>query len=268
MFSEFIKKYPKLDRNIKKLVNNYYLNNMAERASNRELLAQARQSTIGIKPIADGPLVSVLIPTYNRAKILVERTIPSILAQTYANFEVVVIGDRCTDNTGGLLAALGDKRIKYYNLTERDEYPGCSKDKWHVAGTIPRNIAIERCSGDWLAPLDDDDEFSEDHIESLLENAYKTGSEMVYGKVLWEIRPEEWIELGAYPPRCGRISHLAVLYSARLKFFKYDLNAWRYGEPGDWNMWRRMKEAGVKIGFADKVVGKHYLEGSQKGNVK
>ena len=37
-------------------------------------------------------------------------------------------------------------------------------------------------------------------------------------------------------------------------------DCWKYVEPNDWNMWRRMKEADVKIGFLDKVVGKHYKE--------
>jgi len=55
------------------------------------------------------------------------------------------------------------------------------------------------------------------------------------------------------------------LYDSKLKFFKHDINTWRYFEPDDWNMWRRMKEAGVRIGFVNKVVGKHYLERQQWG---
>ena len=51
--------------------------------------------------------------------------------------------------------------------------------------------------------------------------------------------------------------------SFKIKFFKYDINAWKYAEPADWNMWRRMKKAGVRIGFLNKVVEKHYLEGTQ-----
>ncbi|MGC8913894.1 MAG: hypothetical protein ACP5LE_08260, partial [Thermoplasmata archaeon] len=89
--------------------------------------------------------------------------------------------------------------------------------------------------------------------------------EMVYGVVQMEKRDGEWVNIGSYPPKCGGICHLAVLYHSKLKFFKYDINSWKYGEPADWNMWRRMKEAGVRIGFINKVVGKHYLEGTQKG---
>ena len=78
-----------------------------------------------------------------------------------------------------------------------------------------------------------------------------------------EMEPSKWANLGSYPLKCGEICHLSVLYHSKLKFFKYDINAWKYGVPADWNMWRRMKEAGVRIGFIDRVVGKHYLERNQ-----
>ena len=47
----------------------------------------------------EDPLVSVYVPTYNRADLLMERAVGSILAQTYRNFELIVVGDHCTDDT-------------------------------------------------------------------------------------------------------------------------------------------------------------------------
>jgi len=243
---------------------NYYLKNWAECKKNKKLLNDARNNT---KEDSNNrnPLISVRIPTYNRGGILVERTIPSILRQAYQKFEIVIVGDHCTDNTEELLKKFNDKRIKFYNLPQRGNYPADPMDRWMVAGVVPMNKGIELCSGEWIAPLDDDDEFSEGHLETLLNYALEHDYEMVYGVVQMETKPGEWINLGSYPLKGGKICHLAVLYHSRLKFFKYDISAWKYGEPADWNMWRRMKEAGVRIGFVNRVVGKHYLEGMQRG---
>jgi hypothetical protein len=83
---------------------------------------------------------------------------------------------------------------------------------------------------------------------------------MVYGIAQMEMEPGKWVDCGSSPLRYKHICHLSVLYSSILKFFRYDVNAWKYVEPDDWNLWRRMKEAGVRIGFLNHVVGKHYLE--------
>lgn len=227
---------------------------------NKSLLDNARKNEDINK---DKPLVSVLIPTYNRAEILTRRTIPSILNQTYENIEIIIVGDNCSDETSRMISKIKDDRIIFHNLSERGKYPQNPKDRWMVAGTAPANKAIELASGQWIAPLDDDDEFLKDHIEVLLNFALQNDYEMVYGKVEMEIEPGKWEELGSYPLKFAHISRIAALYQSKLRFFKYDINAWKYGEPGDWNMWRRMKEAGVKIGFIDRVVGKHHLEFTQ-----
>jgi glycosyltransferase involved in cell wall biosynthesis len=129
-----------------------------------------------------------------------------------------------------------------------------------VAGSIPRNKGLELASGEWIAPLDDDDEFSEDHLEVLLSHALQNEYELVYGVIQMEIAHGRWVNCGSLPLKYAYICHPSVLYHSKLKFLKYDVNSWRYNEPDDWNLWRRMKEAGVKIGFVDRVVGRHYLE--------
>jgi|SRR5664280_226144 Glycosyl transferase family 2 len=57
------------------------------------------------------PLVSVCMATLDRAELLIERSIASVLAQTHRNLQIVVVGDNCTDDTMQRLAALGDSRI-------------------------------------------------------------------------------------------------------------------------------------------------------------
>lgn len=250
----------RLTRLLYRVRYNYYIHNRRERAKNLKMLERIRASATVTAP-NERPLVSILVSTYNNSRELTERAIPSVLRQTYTNLEIIVVGDHCTDDTDERLKALTDDRVTFYNLPKRGEYPHHNRKKWQVAGVAPANKALEMCSGEWIAPLDDDDEFTDDHVEVLLNGALHGGYEMVYGKVLFEGREREptWYEVGAFPLRERTISRISVLYRSTLIFFKYDQEAWRFNEPADWNLWRRMKEAGVRIGFVDHVVGTHYV---------
>jgi glycosyltransferase involved in cell wall biosynthesis len=206
------------------------------------------------------PLISVIIPTYNRGKILTERTIPSVLSQTYHNFEVIIVGDHCTDDTEQLLGGINDKRIRYINLSKRGKYPQDPWFRWLVAGSVPRNTGLKLAKGEWIAPFDDDDEFSHDHLESLLNFALEKDYELVYGAVEMQNEEGKWAKCGSTPLRKDNICHMSILYHSKLKLLKYNPASWKIREPDDWNLWRRMQEAGVKIGFLDRIVGKHHRE--------
>jgi hypothetical protein len=247
----------------KRLLRGFYVSNWIQCKTNRKLLEKARAN---LKyDLNDKPLVSVIISTYNRSKLLTERAIPSVLRQTYQNFEIIIVGDNCTDDTEELVSKFNDKRIIFHNLPKRGSYPTNPRHRWMVAGVVPANKSLELASGNWIAPLDDDDEFSEDHIELLLDKALKNKCEMVYGKCQVEIQPGKWVSIGSYPPELGAVYKVTILQHSKLKFFKYDINAWKNEEADDWNILRRMIEAGVKIGFVNKSVGKHYLERQQWG---
>ncbi len=61
------------------------------------------------------PLVTVIIPTYNRAKLIVS-ALNSIFAQTYQNYEILVMDDASTDNTEEVIRELHSEKIRYYKL--------------------------------------------------------------------------------------------------------------------------------------------------------
>jgi glycosyltransferase involved in cell wall biosynthesis len=206
------------------------------------------------------PLVSVLIPTHNRARLLADRSLASVLQQTYSRVEIVVVGDGCTDDTASMIARIGDPRIRFENLPARGHLPEDPELAWLVAGTAAANRAATLARGQWFAWLDDDDEFSKDHIEILLEACLNKRWEFAYGIMEMEVEPEVWKPVGAFPPHLGEICNASVLYARYLRFLRYDPEAWRNGEPGDWNLWKRMWGAGVRMGFVDAVVGRHYLE--------
>jgi glycosyltransferase involved in cell wall biosynthesis len=88
--------------------------------------------------------ISVVLPTWNRAH-LVHKAIDSVLAQTYRDFELVVVNDGSTDDTAAALARYGD-RIRVVHR----ENGGPSQS---------RNSGVEAARHDWVAFLDDDDEF-------------------------------------------------------------------------------------------------------------
>lgn len=206
------------------------------------------------------PLVSVRIGTYNRARILCERTLPSVIAQTYPNWEAVIVGDACTDDTAARIAALDDPRIRFYNRPVRGPYPADPIDFHLVAGVFPANEGLDLARGAWIAPLDDDDEFSPDHIQTLLGAAIAERAEFVYGQmrvIIEQSDAQTWF--GTWPPAFGDFGLQSAVYHAHLKGFRYDINAYRHGEPDDWNLTRRMIAAGVRFHYVQRAVGVYHV---------
>ena len=129
-----------------------------------------------------------------------------------------------------------------------------------VAGSVPMNHARGLARGAWIAPLDDDDEITPDHVELLLGVASEHRLEFVYGLAETELADGSWTLVGSWPPVQGGITHGSILYAAELDFLGYDEESWREDEPTDWNRWRRMIEAGIRMGRIDQVVYRHYAE--------
>lgn len=227
-------------------------------AARKRLEAQRLNTPVIWRP-SHLPLVSVRIATYNRGRLVAERAIASALNQTYENVEVVVVGDHCDDETERAVLSIRDPRVRFENLARRGDYPSNPDCRWMVAGTVPMNRGLDLARGEWIAPLDDDDEFTPDHVEVLLDACRSRDLEFAYGVAEMEVQPNVWEHLGRWPLRNGGIVHASVLYMARIAFLRHDIEAWRLWEPGDWNLWRRMREAGVRMGFVNKVVCRHYF---------
>jgi len=218
------------------------------------LLRKAREHCeAAYSTLDEKPLVSVIIPTWNRGSLLVDRTLPSVFEQTYENLEIVVVGDCCTDATAELLGAIHDPRLHFFNLPERGNYPQERKALWQVAGSAPKNKALEVCRGKWIAPLDDDDVFTPNHIAVLLRFAQEHHLEFVYGKLKIEVSPGKWKEKGFVKQEMS-MQNSTTLFRGYLKLFRPDINAWRLGLTGDYHRTIRYREAGVRIGFLNEVV--------------
>jgi Glycosyl transferase family 2 len=205
------------------------------------------------------PLVSVPIATFNAAELLVDRTIASVRSQTYDRWEIVVVGDGCTDDTATRVARLGDPRIRFVNLPFRAVYPNDPHERWLVAGGPPWNRAIELCRGEWISPLDDDDELLPNHMKTLLDLALERRAEYAYGTLEQVAEPGAEPFIFSFPPELGRIGLQQALYLRGLSFFESDIYSWAMDEPADWNIIRRMRDAGVRMEATEEPVARHYL---------
>lgn len=203
------------------------------------------------------PLVTIRIPCYDRGPLVVERAINSALAQTYRNLEILVVGDGATPETVAAVEAVDDPRLRFVNLPHTD-YPKDPSRRWMVMAHGPRNYALDAARGAWITTLDDDDEYTPDHVEVLLRAAIERRLEFVYGQseVIAPDGPRGL--LGRWPPSYGAFTDGAILYSGRLRFMKYDPESWLERLPADWDLWRRMLAAGVKMGFVEHVVYRYF----------
>jgi glycosyltransferase involved in cell wall biosynthesis len=92
------------------------------------------------------PKVSVIIPTHNRAHFL-PGAILSVLNQTFQDFEIIVVDDASSDNTSEIVAAFNDERIRFF------------RHDTNKGGSAARNTGILNSKCDYIAFLDDDDEW-------------------------------------------------------------------------------------------------------------
>lgn len=210
--------------------------------------------------IPENPLVSVVVATYNRAELLAERCVSSVLNQTYENLELIVVGDNCTDDTEEVMAGIEDPRLRFVNLPEHDEYPADPSRWWMVAGTPPTNKGLSMAQGDFIAHLDDDDEYLPDRLEKLVGFAAENDCDFVWHPFWWEDKDEEWHVWEASEFAEGQVTNASVFYRSWFKRFESEINAYRLREPGDWNRFRKIKYLDPTYMRYPEPLSKHYRE--------
>jgi glycosyltransferase involved in cell wall biosynthesis len=226
-----------------------------EEPANRRRLDVLRKSADYEAAFTDAePLVSVVIPTFDRYQTLTERAIPSVLNQTYRNVEVVVVGDGSPAAVGEAVARIDDPRIRYQNLNRRGPYPSDGYQAWLVSGTMAFNAAVQQAQGSWIAALDDDDAFRPHHVERLLETAQQGRWEVVTSLQELQFPDGRTETLGEFPPRLSKFNWQATLYHAGLRFFELELADSLFDRPNDWSLCRRWLRAGVRMGFVEEIT--------------
>lgn len=103
-------------------------------------------------------LVTVYMPTKNRLSLL-KRSVASVLAQTHKNIELIIVDDGSSDGTHEYLRQLANENSNVRFFSNGESEGAC----------VARNRAIVAARGEFVTGLDDDDEFTEDRIEKMLD---------------------------------------------------------------------------------------------------
>jgi hypothetical protein len=206
----------------------------------------------------DEPLVTILITTYMNWPLLRDRSLPSVLAQTYERFEAIVIGDAAPDDARRVVESFGDKRLRFVNLPYRGPYPENPADAWRVSGTTPWNTGFALAKGRWVGSNSDDDALRPRYVEALLAHARKTRSEVPYGYIDQRIPDEPGDQLGTFPPSYGHWGTQSSLLHAGLGFLPLQPSDWVFGVPNDISLLERMLRIGVRFSMIEEPVVEYY----------
>lgn len=112
-------------------------------------------------------LVSIITPSYNTAK-FINQTIDCVLAQTYTNWEMIIVDDCSTDDTDAVVASYTDPRIRYL------------KNEKNSGAAVSRNRALAEAKGKWIAFLDSDDLWEPTKLEKQVAFMEKNGYHFSY----------------------------------------------------------------------------------------
>lgn len=120
--------------------------------------------------MSENPAVSIILATYNASHVL-RYAILSILNLDFIDWELIVVGDHCTDDTEEVVLQFADERIRFYNLPE---------NSGHQAK--PSNTGLSMARGDYIAFLNQDDMFLPYHLDYLLAEIKSSAADIILSR--------------------------------------------------------------------------------------
>jgi len=205
-------------------------------------------------------MISVILSTFQRPQRL-KKAIESVLNQSYEDWELIIIDDHSKDGTEELVKRFTDKRIHYIKRTKNF---GCD--------TKPKNEGILASEGEYIAFLDDDNEFRPDHL-ALLFKAIKEDEKfgLVYG--------DRWLidETKRIPNQIGISANFTADLLMQRNFIDtsdvlirrqllIDVGGFdeRYKKYIDWNLWVRLMKFGTRMKRVPMVITDYHLHQDMK----
>lgn len=204
--------------------------------------------------MTSAPLVSVVIPTYNHAHFL-RSALGSVVAQTFDNWEAIVVNNNSTDDTEAVVGSFDDPRITLVNFQN------------HGIIAAGRNEGIRRSRGEFVAFLDSDDIWQPHKLERCVA-ALNHGVDLVCHAEKWVggDRPQRVVTYGPAEKSTwlgllldqNRISTSATVLrrSCLEQVAMFDESA-EFVTAEDYDLWMRLARSGCAFTFLDDVLGEY-----------
>lgn len=209
------------------------------------------------------PRFSILMPTHNRSDVI-GFAIRSVLMQSEEDFELLVAGDGCTDDTASVVRSFADERIRWFDLPKAPHF-----------GYANRNIALRDARGEVIAFVAHDDLIFPDHL-ALLGRAIEDGADWAYSRPIFVTTD------GVVLPLCTNLTfedeRIAFLEAGNtipascivhrrdcLDRFGY----WPEDIPksADWYLWRKIVGGGAKVAYVPVPTTLHFRAVWRTGRV-
>lgn len=202
-------------------------------------------------------MISVVIPLYNKAQ-SIRKTLDSVLAQTYKDFEIVVVDDGSTDGSANVAEAMLNE-CKVYGV----ECRGKVIRKANGGVSSARNIGIMEAKGEYIAFLDGDDLWHPEYLETLHQLIVDYPDAVVYGIGCTTICGDEMPDVVNYSTQRGVLENPWINYPScltgssttarREKLIELELFDTRMTHGEDIDMWWRLLLSGKGV-FDNRVL--------------
>jgi len=213
------------------------------------------------------PTVDCIISTYNRASHFLPRAVLSVQNQTHTDWLLTIADDCSTDRTRLIAEAFRqeDPRVQYVCTPKNSGFQ-----------SVPKNLAIRATSAPMIAYLDDDNEWTPDHLAELVATLQKHHADLVYGarefvndpvhphpkpmllgdKMYWNL-PQimTWV-----PQLLGAMNWVDTSDMLHTRALLKRIGGWNESarQGADWDLIRRVASAGATVVNVPKVLTKYY----------
>jgi len=201
------------------------------------------------------PKISCILTTFNRADTFLPKAIDSVIAQTFKDWELIIVDDSSTDNTKKVVDSYQDERIKYIKTGSN-----------FGSDTRPKNLGTKKSKGEYICYLDDDVAYRKDAFELLSGELDKNEVDVVYGDMWIEPNKEPGIARDFDVQFLMLRNYIDTSAAMMKREAIFEIGGWDESLPKfvDWNVWVRMVKAGIRFKRVHEFTFDYYIHKDTK----